>query len=93
MSVADLLRELIRIPSVNPDGDPGTTRTGEKDCANFIADFLRACGAETEVEDVLPDVAPLKYRVFAGLIRKRPSRDLVDLIDVTFLKAVSEPGL
>jgi succinyl-diaminopimelate desuccinylase len=54
MTVADLLRELIRIPSVNPDGDPGITQTGEKDCANFIADFLRSCGAETELEDVLP---------------------------------------
>jgi acetylornithine deacetylase/succinyl-diaminopimelate desuccinylase family protein len=54
MSAASLLRELIRIPSVNPDGDPGTTQTGEKDCANFVADFLRCCGAETTVEDVLP---------------------------------------
>jgi len=54
MTAADLLRELIRIPSVNPDGDPGTTRTGEKDCANFAAEFLRSCGAETTVEDVLP---------------------------------------
>jgi succinyl-diaminopimelate desuccinylase len=55
MTVADLLRELIRIPSVDPDGDPGTTLTGEKDCANFVGDFLRSCGAETWVEDVLPD--------------------------------------
>lgn len=54
MTAADLLRELIRIPSVNPDGDPGTTRTGEKDCANFVAEFLRFCDAEASVEDVLP---------------------------------------
>jgi len=55
MTATDLLRELVRIPSVNPDGDPGTTGTGEKDCANFVAEFLRSCGAETSVEDVLPD--------------------------------------
>ncbi len=55
MTVADLLRELIRIPSVNPDGDPGTTNTGEKECAKFVADFLRSCGAEAWLEDVLPD--------------------------------------
>jgi acetylornithine deacetylase/succinyl-diaminopimelate desuccinylase-like protein len=54
MTVTDLLRELIRIPSVNPDGDPGITQTGEEHCANFIADFLRSCGAETALEDVLP---------------------------------------
>ncbi len=55
MTVADLLRELIRIPSVNPDGDPGTTYTGEKECAKFIADFLSSSGAEAWLEDVLPD--------------------------------------
>ncbi|HEY5706466.1 MAG TPA: M20 family metallopeptidase [Terrimicrobiaceae bacterium] len=54
MTAADLLRELIRIPSVNPDGDPGTTHTGEKDCANFVAEFLRSCDAETSVEDIEP---------------------------------------
>ena len=55
MTVVDLLRELIRIPSVNPDGDPGTRHTGEKECAKFVADFLRSCGAEAWLEDVLPD--------------------------------------
>ena len=55
MTVADLLRELIRIPSVNPDGDPEATPAGEKECANFVADFLRSCGAEAWLEDVLPD--------------------------------------
>ena len=55
MTVADLLRELIRIPSVNPDGDPGIKHTGEKECAKFVADFLRSCGAEAWLEDVLPD--------------------------------------
>jgi acetylornithine deacetylase/succinyl-diaminopimelate desuccinylase-like protein len=54
MTVADLLRELIRIPSVNPDGDPGTPHMGEKECAKFVADFLRSCGAEAWLEDVLP---------------------------------------
>ena len=55
MTVADLLRELIRIPSVNPDGDPGTIHTSEKECATFVADFLRSCGAEAWLEDVLPE--------------------------------------
>jgi acetylornithine deacetylase/succinyl-diaminopimelate desuccinylase family protein len=55
MTVADLLRELVRIPSVNPDGDPGATQTGEKECANFVGDFLRSCGAQAWLEEVLPD--------------------------------------
>jgi acetylornithine deacetylase/succinyl-diaminopimelate desuccinylase family protein len=54
VTAIDLLRELIRIPSVNPDGDPGTLHTGEKECALFVADFLGDCGAETSIEEVLP---------------------------------------
>ncbi|RFC41782.1 MAG: acetylornithine deacetylase/succinyl-diaminopimelate desuccinylase [Verrucomicrobia bacterium] len=53
--VVDLLRDLIAIPSVNPDGDPGTDRTGELACAEYVADFLtNRCGAETVLEEVLP---------------------------------------
>jgi acetylornithine deacetylase/succinyl-diaminopimelate desuccinylase family protein len=54
MTAIDLLRDLIRIPSVNPDGDPGTALTGENECAHFVAEVLRSSGAETLVEDVLP---------------------------------------
>jgi succinyl-diaminopimelate desuccinylase len=54
VTATDLLRELIRIPSVNPDGDPGTTCTGEMECAGFVADFLQSCGAEASVEEILP---------------------------------------
>ncbi|MGB9274423.1 MAG: ArgE/DapE family deacylase [Terrimicrobiaceae bacterium] len=54
MTATDLLRELIRIPSVNPDGDPGSARTGEKECASFVADFLQSCGAEAGIEEILP---------------------------------------
>ena len=55
MSAAvDLLCELVRIPSVNPDGHPGTEFVGEKNCAEFLAGFLKNLGAETAVTDVLP---------------------------------------
>ena len=54
-TVVELLQELIRIPSVNPDGEPGTDRTGEEEIAGYVADFLRSeCGAEVEIEPVLP---------------------------------------
>jgi len=53
--VVELLRDLIAIPSVNPDGDCGTDQTGEKACADYVAAFLRdACGAEVVLEEVLP---------------------------------------
>ncbi len=57
MSAVQLLRDLIAIPSVNPDGDPGTDQTGEKACGEFVGDFLKRCGAEVNFEEVLPDRA------------------------------------
>jgi acetylornithine deacetylase/succinyl-diaminopimelate desuccinylase family protein len=53
-NVTALLQELIRIPSVNPDGDPGTPHVGEKNVADYLADFLTHAGAEVEMHEVLP---------------------------------------
>lgn len=53
-SVVELAQALVRIPSVNPDGDPGTNRTGEQACAEFVGDFLRSLGAETTLHEVHP---------------------------------------
>src|SRR5215207_3332919 len=53
-TVTELLQELIRVPSVHPDGDPGTDRVGELACAEFVAERLREVGALTELREVLP---------------------------------------
>ena len=52
--VIDLLQALIRIPSVNPDGDPGTEQVGEQACAEFAGALLEKCGARVEFQAVLP---------------------------------------
>lgn len=52
--VIQLLRDLVAIPSVNPQGDPGTDRTGEEAIAKFIASFLRRIGADVELQYVEP---------------------------------------
>lgn len=54
MTVLDVAQALVRIPSVNPDGDPGTDQTGEAACAKWVADFLQDAGAEVELREVLP---------------------------------------
>lgn len=54
-SVISLTQELVRIPSVNPDGDPGMAQTGERDCAEFVGRFLEGSGAEVSFDEVLPD--------------------------------------
>ena len=54
-NVVELLQTLVRIPSVNPHGEPGTTGIGEKRMAEWLAGFLKTCGAEVELREVLPD--------------------------------------
>lgn len=54
MTVVDIAQALVRIPSVNPEGNPGTDLIGEAACAAWIASFLKECGAEVELRDVLP---------------------------------------
>jgi acetylornithine deacetylase/succinyl-diaminopimelate desuccinylase-like protein/uncharacterized protein YbaP (TraB family) len=53
-SVVELTQALVRIPSVNPDGEPGTTQVGEQKCAEYVAEFLQHCGAQAELEEILP---------------------------------------
>ncbi len=53
-NVVELLQELIRIPSVNPDGAVDQNAAGEKNCAEWVGVFLAACGADTSFEEVLP---------------------------------------
>ena len=52
--VVSICRDLVAIPSVNPDGEPGTEHTGEKVCADYIGEFCRRLGAEVVYEEVLP---------------------------------------
>ena len=52
--VVKICRDLVAIPSVNPDGETGTGRTGEKVCAEYVGEFCRRLGAEVVYEEVLP---------------------------------------
>ncbi|MCB1079101.1 MAG: M20 family peptidase, partial [Verrucomicrobiae bacterium] len=55
-SPSRLLQALVRIPSVNPDGDPASPHTGEAACSRFVGEFLaNECGAEVHYDEVLPD--------------------------------------
>lgn len=48
------LQQLVRIPSVNPDNDPGTSRTGEREIAVFLAGWLESIGADLTLEEIRP---------------------------------------
>ncbi len=52
--VVELLQALVRVGSVNPTGDPGTTETGEGRCAALVAGILEHGGAVAELREILP---------------------------------------
>lgn len=55
VNVIELCQALVRIPSVNPDGDPGCDQTGEAACAAYVGEFLAASGAAVELDEVEPN--------------------------------------
>ncbi|MGD7652973.1 MAG: M20 family metallopeptidase [Verrucomicrobiales bacterium] len=52
--VTTLLQQLVRIPSVNPDNDPGTDDCGEQTLAVFLSGWLESIGAEVSMPEVKP---------------------------------------
>src|SRR5471030_1964006 len=53
-NVVELLQDLVAIPSVNPQGTPGTDRVGEQAMGEYVADFLRGLGADVTLDPVEP---------------------------------------
>ena len=53
-SPAALLAEMVAVPSVNPEGDPGDSVPGEKAYGAWLADRLRALGADVSVHALAP---------------------------------------
>ena len=66
-----LLRDLVAIPSVNPQGIPGTDKTGEGEIAKFIGDFLRGIGADVEFQFVHPNRPTVIGKLAARGVAKR----------------------
>jgi acetylornithine deacetylase/succinyl-diaminopimelate desuccinylase-like protein len=51
-NVVELLQDLVAIPSVNPQGNPGTEFVGEQAMGEYVAAFLRQIGAEVSLQPV-----------------------------------------
>lgn len=70
LDVTSLLGELIRIPSVNPEGDPGVSEPGEAGIAVRLQSLLRGLGAEVSLREVLPG----RPNVVARFASDRPGK-------------------
>ncbi|WP_420443974.1 M20 family metallopeptidase [Candidatus Poriferisodalis sp.] len=65
-SMAELLSEMVRIPSVNPmHHGPRSGTVAEADMANWVAARAEALGAEVELDEIEPG-RPNVYARFAG---------------------------
>lgn len=84
----EIAASLVRIPSVNPDGgDPGTSQTGEGNCARWVADFLTQAGADVALREVLPD----RPNVVGRFPSKRPNKPRI--LFAPHLDTVSVAGM
>ena len=84
-----LLQDLVRIPSVNPHGDPGTdpANTGEGRLAEYLAEFFRKLALDVEFHEVEPG-RPTVIGKFASRGGKRslalgPHTDTVSVAGMT----------
>ena len=86
-SVVELLQTLIRIPSVNPEGDPGVSPNGEANMADFLEEFLKPLGFQVTQEEALPGRPNLIARAPGSEDRPRillgPHLDTVSVAGMT----------
>jgi acetylornithine deacetylase/succinyl-diaminopimelate desuccinylase-like protein len=54
IDVRSILRELVSVPSVHPEADPGATRPGEAAAAAWMAKHLKSLGAGVEIHEIDP---------------------------------------
>jgi acetylornithine deacetylase/succinyl-diaminopimelate desuccinylase family protein len=87
--ITRLLQDLVQIPSVNPQGDPGTAvaNTGEAALATYVAEFLKKIAFDVELQEVLPN-RPNVIGKFASRGGKRsiafaPHTDTVSVAGMT----------
>lgn len=65
-----ILREIVAIPSVHPEADPGGTIPGEAAMAGWMRDHLRGLGADVSLQELAPG-RPTVVGVFEPV---RPAR-------------------
>lgn len=88
------LQALIRIPSVNPPGNPGAaaghdSRAGETRAASYCAEILTATGIDAEVLETVPGRGSCFARLRASVPHPDPPLILLSHIDVVPVEAQS----
>lgn len=90
-SLPSLLAEMIAIPSVNPEGDAGGTIAGEERMGAWMADHLRALGAEVEIRPLAPG-RPNVIGVFEPARRAEATVVFVPHLDTVGVAGMTVPA-
>jgi acetylornithine deacetylase/succinyl-diaminopimelate desuccinylase-like protein len=85
-----ILRELVAIPSVHPEADPGGTVPGEAALGAWVAEHLRGLGADVEVRLMSPG-RPSVLGVFEPARRARATVVLAPHLDTVGVRGMSVP--
>ena len=86
-SVVELLQDLVAIPSVNPQGNPGTEFVGEQAMGEYVANFLRVLGADVSLRHV--EIG--RPNVIASFMPEKPAK--AHLAFAPHLDTVSVAGM
>lgn len=87
-----LLQELVAIPSVNPQGDPGVSKdkTGEGAMASYVSSFMKKAGWDVELQMVFPKRPNVVGRAFSSRSSQKkpilllcPHMDTVSVLGMT----------
>lgn len=89
-SLSSLLAEMVALPSVNPEGDSGGSAPGEARMGRWLAEHLRALGAEVEVQWLAPG-RPNVIGVFAPTRRATATVLLAPHLDTVGVAGMTVP--
>lgn len=85
-----ILAELVSIPSVHPEADPGGTVQGEAAAAAWVAEYLRALGADVSVSDLAPG-RPSVVGVFEPELSARATVAFAPHLDTVGVRGMTVP--
>ena len=86
-----ILRELVALPSVHPEADPGGTVPGEAAMAAGVADLLRGLGADVSVQLLAPG-RPTVVGVFEPTRPARATITFAPHLDTVGVRGMTVPA-
>jgi acetylornithine deacetylase/succinyl-diaminopimelate desuccinylase-like protein len=86
----EILRELVAIPSVHPEADPGGTVPGEAALAGWLGEHLRGLGAAVSTRELAPG-RPTVLAVFEPAGRSRATVAFAPHLDTVGVRGMMVP--